>query len=239
MKRFLITFIICIGSISLIGCSGVNKSISENSNEVINQEDNNEEKEKEDTKRKEELKKAKEEKDAAEKARLEKEKKKVEEAKKKEEVKRIEEEKRRKEEKSKYEEIKKNQNKVFKLYSLDELGDKKIIIGEVKSSSNSIKEDLNKIAIELSNKKFNSMKIEVKEVKNNIAYINLKDSGNNEWVKKWFQGSYGGLSTYTALTESFLQKSYKGDWIRGVVFTYNNKPIEEYDHVNLTGTIYR
>lgn len=233
MKRFLITFIICIGSISLIGCSGVNKSISENSNEVINQEDNNEEKEKEDTKRKEELKKAKEEKDAAEKARLEKEKKKVEEAKKKEEVKIIEEKKR------KSEEVKKNQNKVFKLYSLDELGDKKIIIGEVKSSSNSIKEDLNKIAVELSNKKFNSMKIEVKEVKNNIAYINLKDSGNNEWVKKWFQGSYGGLSTYTALTESFLQKSYKGDWIRGVVFTYNNKPIEEYDHVNLTGTIYR
>lgn len=237
MKRLLIAFIISIGSVSLIGCSGVDKNTSDNSNEIINQEDNNKEKEAEEAKRKEEeLKKAKEEKEkkeAEEKARLEKEKKEAEEAKKKEEAKRKEEEKR------KAEEIKKNQNKVFKLYSLDELGNKKITIGEVKSSSNSIKENLNKIAISLSNKKFNSMKIEVKEVKNNIAYINLKDSGKNEWVQEWFQGSYGGLVTYTALTESFLQRSYKGDWIKGVVFTYNNKPIEEYNHVNLTGTIYR
>jgi len=41
------------------------------------------------------------------------------------------------------------------------------------------------------------------------------------------------------LTMTFMQPDYKGEWIDGVEFYYRGKPMEEWDHINLTGTILR
>ncbi|ENZ01258.1 hypothetical protein HMPREF1092_01966 [Clostridium thermobutyricum] len=44
------------------------------------------------------------------------------------------------------------------------------------------------------------------------------------------QGSTGGEVTQKILIENFLQKSHKGEWIKGVKFTLDGKDIKM-DHV--------
>ena len=51
----------------------------------------------------------------------------------------------------------------------------------------------------------------------------------------FFQGSAGGINTQITLEESFLQKEFNGPWIKGVKFFYQSSPIEEWDHINLSG----
>jgi len=80
---------------------------------------------------------------------------------------------------------------------------------------------------------FEGLPIEVKSIDDvdgkKIATINLSDSEGLSWIPK-FQGSLGGQITSNTLIENFLQVNYKGEWIDGVKFLYNDAPIE-YDHV--------
>ena len=99
----------------------------------------------------------------------------------------------------------------------------------------SLEDKLKALAKEVSEKKFDKLAIEVKSIDKvdgkKIATINLTDSGTQKWVQK-FQGSTGGAVTENTLIENFLQSNNKskGEWIDGVKFLYNSKPIE-YEHV--------
>lgn len=73
-----------------------------------------------------------------------------------------------------------------------------------------------------------------------VAVINLRDSNSeNTWYGMYFQGSTGGGMTTIALTQTFLQKGYKGEWIDGVQFYLNGEPLVDQDHTALGGTMYR
>ncbi|MEW9097108.1 MAG: hypothetical protein AB2417_18680 [Clostridiaceae bacterium] len=114
---------------------------------------------------------------------------------------------------------------------------------------------LNMIAGELSKYYFSDLPIEVvriDEVKGKkIAVVNIKESKDNQgikdasllkspaWVTEFLQGSAGGIITEDKLIGSFLQKEYKGEWIDGVKFLYNNEPINFQHAPTLADTSYR
>lgn len=241
MKKIFIAFILGVSVLGIVGCA--DKENEKNKQEVLSENNKNEADEKAKKEEKEKIeaeKKAEEEKKQAEKAKEEKAKKDAEEKAKKEAAEKLKKEQEAKKNNS----SNKVQEKIFTLYSVDLSGDKTITIGNVKTKSDSIKENLSSIANSLSKKNFESFGIEVKEIKKvngkSIAYINLKDTGNKKWTEKYFQGSLGGYVTSTSLIESFLQRKYKGDWIDGVAFTLNNNKIEDTGHIpELTNINYR
>ncbi|MGL4773776.1 MAG: hypothetical protein ACRC2K_09450 [Clostridium sp.] len=117
-----------------------------------------------------------------------------------------------------------------------------------------IEDILKEISKTLSTKYFDNLPIEFikieKENNKKIAVINLNESAENKgksienftnssWANGYFQGSTGGIMTSKRLIENFLQNDYKGNWIDGVRFTYNNKPIEEGHVEPLSKTCYR
>ena len=101
------------------------------------------------------------------------------------------------------------------------------------SKGDSLENKLQKLADNVSKNFFDNLPIKVKSIDTidgkKIATINLIDGSNNKWSDK-FQGSTGGQITSNTLIENFLQVSYKGEWIDGVKFLYNDGPIE-YEHV--------
>lgn len=113
----------------------------------------------------------------------------------------------------------------------------------------SVLEKINIIADSLSFYYFNNLAIEISRVHNAgpdssiIVIINLIENddyngpGTLPLYQSWydfFQGSYGGLNTQITLEASLLQKNYSGPWIKEVRFLYQNDPIEEWDHINLS-----
>lgn len=118
-------------------------------------------------------------------------------------------------------------------------------------------EKLKAIADRLSRFKFNELPIEIKGIDEKdgrkIAVVNLKEHPWNEameeppvqvgnrgatWRYLHFQGSLGGEFTSKTLVETFLQQEYKGEWIDGVTFLYGGNPIEEFEHVQLSGVFF-
>lgn len=128
-------------------------------------------------------------------------------------------------------------NKIkLSIYSIDENSLEPNESGTIEVAENaSVEDKLKSLAKELSEKKFDKLSIEVKSIDKvdgkKVATINLADSDAKKWVPK-FQGSTGGAVTANTLIENFLQSNNKnkGEWIDGVKFLYNNKPIE-YEHV--------
>ncbi|WP_160685125.1 hypothetical protein [Clostridium sp. C2-6-12] len=137
-------------------------------------------------------------------------------------------------------------NKIkLSIYSIDENSLEPNESGTIEVNENaSVEDKLKTLAKELSEKKFDKLSIEVKSIDKvdgkKVATINLVDSDAKKWVPK-FQGSTGGAITANTLIENFLQSNNKnkGEWVDGVKFLYNNKPIE-YEHVaDLATTHYK
>ena len=110
------------------------------------------------------------------------------------------------------------------------------------STDSSLEDKVQQLSNTVSKNFFDNLPIKVKSIDTidgkKIATINLLDDNNNKWINK-FRGSTGGQITSNTLIENFLQVSYKGEWIDGVKFLYNDEPIE-YDHVyELSETKYR
>ena len=113
----------------------------------------------------------------------------------------------------------------------------------------SLSEKLELLASKLSRFKFGNLPINVLKIENRdakkIAIVELEEKEGRyfpwSWRGRYFQGSTGGTITTATLVETFLQRDYKGDWIDGVEFYYEGKPIAgDWDHVpGLFGTIYR
>ncbi len=96
------------------------------------------------------------------------------------------------------------------------------------------------------NKGFSRKRIERAGIENDpagdILLLNLIDIGKREGSGSWydiFQGSAGGAANQAFLIATFLQKQYKGSWFDGIRFLLNGRPMEEMDHVNLSGTFLR
>lgn len=117
-------------------------------------------------------------------------------------------------------------------------------------------QQLEKLSNLVSRYKFCSLPIQVKEIKDGIATINLDEHpwvkaknsppsipgcSGKSWRYGYFQGSAGGYATTVTLTRTFIQPSYQENWIKGVQFYYAGKPIQEgdWDHINLDGVITR
>lgn len=154
--------------------------------------------------------------------------------------------------KAKLAELEKNQieNKgnsegLLKVYTADINSLEKTEIKTIKpAEADNIEKMLQQLADDLSKDCFEGLPIEVLGIEKiegkDIATINLKEDSQAAvtWEGNFFQGSTGGTITNIALTETFLQKEYKGDWIDGVKFLYENNKLE-YDHVILDEIIYR
>jgi hypothetical protein len=104
----------------------------------------------------------------------------------------------------------------------------------------------------VSKNNFHNLKIEVlgidTESNFKVLKINLKENPGfvipdslgkyHSWYD-YFQGTDGGQETTMILTESALQKQFKGDWVDAVEFYYQGEKIGEWDHINLSGLIKR
>ncbi|MTI65072.1 MAG: hypothetical protein FH753_00525 [Firmicutes bacterium] len=146
-------------------------------------------------------------------------------------------------------------NNIYPIYNVDNVSLERIIDFYILMPKDlSLKGKIDVISNKLSKERFslpiNLIKIEDKEGKK-IAYINLMESKENQnvkdykefkgvtWKTLYFQGSLGASKTSTTLKESFLQREYKGEWIDGVKFLYNNEEIN-FEHVfDLKEIIYR
>jgi hypothetical protein len=118
------------------------------------------------------------------------------------------------------------------------------------------RQQLNRMADFLSRYKFCHLPIKVTNFKDNIATIDLSEHPWNQgkktpsslpgcsgmsWRSQYFQGSTGGYDTTVTLARTFVQPEYKGQWIKGVQFSYQGQLIKEgnWDHINLDGLITR
>lgn len=116
----------------------------------------------------------------------------------------------------------------FRIYNVDSNDYKLDQIAAFKTDDLTIKENLDKIASEVQRVLFPELKLKVVEVKDGIAKVNLTN-GIDKWTD-YMQGSTGGEVTQKILIENFLQKSHKGEWIKGVKLTLDGKDIKM-DHV--------
>jgi cell division protein FtsB len=149
-----------------------------------------------------------------------------------------------------------NKNSTYPIYSADiNTYDKEVIFGAYIAEKLPLKDKIDALAKTLSEVCFSNLPIEILEITEvdgkKVAVINLKESEENQkvvdnlkfegqsWSRNYFQGSTGGVITSVGLIETFLQKDYKGQWVDGVKFLYNNKIID-FDHaLNLSEVSYR
>lgn len=72
-----------------------------------------------------------------------------------------------------------------------------------------------------------------------VARIDLKDSGGLRWEPRFFQELEPAQSTQITLIATYLQETYRMDWVDGVTITHNGIPL---NHPNLPGlkeSVYR
>ncbi|MDU5021968.1 MAG: hypothetical protein E6269_15600, partial [Clostridiales bacterium] len=134
-----------------------------------------------------------------------------------------------------------NQEDIFEIKTKDSSSDEVIVLGNIKINKNAtINEKINKILEKMSQLQFEGSPIELEKIEDNIAHINIKEEKNkNNWKQKYFQGSTGASITTYSLVENLLQRNYKGNWIKGICFTYENRSDIQFDHLDMDffGTI--
>lgn len=146
-----------------------------------------------------------------------------------------------------------NSDNVYPIYTANsDTYKREVLVTTYVPNNYTLKQKLDAIAKTLSEVKFKGLPIEVTGIKDvngkKVAIINLKESKENQgvtdpskfkgssWSVNYFQGSTGGTITSTSLLETFLQKDYKGQWVDGVQFLYNNKALS-FEHVEGLGEI--
>lgn len=114
--------------------------------------------------------------------------------------------------------------------------------------------ELEQLTSLISRLEFCHLPIELVEVENNTATINLAEHEWNQdldnpvtfpgcsgasWRSTYFQGSAGGAITSNTLLHTLLQPNSQGEWIERITFQYEGIPIEadQWDHIFLSGTI--
>ena len=75
-----------------------------------------------------------------------------------------------------------------------------------------------------------------------VVTINLREPEQDFYRSRWYQscqGSTGGQQAFVDLVYTPLQPDYPGSWFTGIKVFWNGRPIEELDHIDLTGIKYR
>jgi hypothetical protein len=115
----------------------------------------------------------------------------------------------------------------------------------------SLEDKVQALADSLSEIRFKTLPLKVRTIEmigeSRIAVIELlelppdKRKDRLSWRGKYFQGAAGGFLASRILPETFLQKSYEGEWIDGVAFLYEGNQIsqDEWEHVSLNRVFYR
>ena len=145
---------------------------------------------------------------------------------------------------------------IFSIYTIDVNTDEKVILKNIELEKKlSVEEKLVELSNEVSNDLFNSLPLELIEIKDieekSIAVFNFEEVGQNaekatlfqdyegdSWFQ-CFQGSAGGRVTEYTLIETLLQRNYEGEWIDGINFTYKGGSVE-FEHMpKLSEIVYR
>ena len=145
---------------------------------------------------------------------------------------------------------------IFSIYTIDVNTDEKVILKNIELEKKlSVEEKLVELANEVSNDLFNSLPLELIEIKDieekSIAVFNFEEVGKNaekatlfqdyegdSWFQ-CFQGSAGGRVTEYTLIETLLQSNYEGEWIDGINFTYKGGSVEFEHTPKLSEIVYR
>ena len=105
-----------------------------------------------------------------------------------------------------------------------------------------LEQKIEQLSEKLSSYSFDELPIELLRIESvegkKVAVINLMDTeervktmNRRTWAGNYFQGSSGGSQTSDKLRRTFLQENYKGEWIDGVRFLYNNSETDRFEHV--------
>lgn len=131
--------------------------------------------------------------------------------------------------------------RVFKIVTMN--SDCQVVDGgEVRTIGLGVAENIREILATVSNNYFGGLGIELSTIEtingNRIAVINL--TGDESLWHQKMQGSTGGQMTQYTLIENVLQRNYTGYWIHGVRFTLNGQQLQNNDHTpGLSETTYR
>lgn len=139
-----------------------------------------------------------------------------------------------------------NKDNMYPIYTADNYTYEKMIDAYIyMPKETALKKKLETLAKVMSEVYFDNLPIQIvriEEIDNKkVALVNLKESAKNQgitdyeklvgktWTTHYMQGSAGGTITETQLIETMLQREYKGQWIDGVKFLYNNG-VCDYEH---------
>ena len=140
----------------------------------------------------------------------------------------------------------------FAIYGPDKEYQDVIVDREVKIPAElSLEDKVQALADSLSEIRFKTLPLKLRTIEmigeSKVAVIELlelppeKRKDRLSWRGKYFQGAAGGFLASRILPETFLQRSFEGEWIDGVAFLYEGDPISEkkWEHVSLNEVFYR
>lgn len=124
----------------------------------------------------------------------------------------------------------------FPVYASTKEGDQTVLFYTAISSGTTLAEKLEILTGSISRGVFDGFPMEflgIEEVKGRkVARIDLTDAGSLQWERSFFKNFEMGQHTQVTLIATYLQGTYRMDWVDGVSITHNGSVI---DHPNLPG----
>lgn len=131
----------------------------------------------------------------------------------------------------------------FPVYAATREGDHAVLFFTAISSGTTLAEKLEKLTESVSRGVFDGFPMEfsgIEEVNGRkVAHIDLKDAGSLHWERSFFRDHGAGERTQATLIATYLQGTYRMDWVDGVRITHNGNAIDDPALPGLAGPVYR